>query len=341
MRFAITGIFSSTALIRHPLPYLEICKVYDLGTPSSEPNEVKGGRLHQLWLLETTTGKYAVKVINEENLQLLAKNVLSPQKAQDVAAYMQQKNIPTVTAYKHNGERLFQRAKKVYVVMPWIEGRTLSDANITCSMTKLIGNLLANIQQKKNTQLFSVPDWTFHTLNGWQKLLRPLRNLNLTIVERLHVESTNLAKWSQEAELAAKELNQELVVSHRDLDPSNVIWQSVDAPILIDWEYAGLIHPTLDLLIVALNWSELLSGKIQPAKFCALISGYYANRPTRPLTPSVFAGYFGYCLDWLDFNIRKLATIPEAATEILQTLNALHLVQAQQSQLIRWYNQLI
>ncbi|MFS1511599.1 phosphotransferase [Chengkuizengella sp. SCS-71B] len=60
---------------------------------------------------------------------------------------------------------------------------------------------------------------------------------------------------------AAKLLASNTVISHRDLDSKNVMWNQ-DNPVLIDWESAGYINPMQDLIETAIYWSENEIGSI-------------------------------------------------------------------------------
>jgi len=109
----------------------------------------------------------------------------------------------------------------------------------------------------------------------------------------------------------------ERVAGHRDLDPRNIIWQN-DQPIIIDWEYAGLITPSLDLLIVACNFSGLSQGKV-PNKnlFQAVLNGYKNITGKIPkFTQQDYMQYLSYCLDWIEFNFRRAIAEPEKRPEI-------------------------
>ncbi|WP_449602525.1 phosphotransferase [Paenibacillus sp. Marseille-Q9583] len=63
-----------------------------------------------------------------------------------------------------------------------------------------------------------------------------------------------------------------MVISHRDLDQKNVLWDELQIPIIIDWEAAGPIHPTQELIDVALYWSGFETGSVRKDAFYTLIS---------------------------------------------------------------------
>ncbi len=51
-----------------------------------------------------------------------------------------------------------------------------------------------------------------------------------------------LINWNSRINEANYKLSEFMVVSHRDLDPKNVMWYQ-DIPFFIDWEAAGYVKP--------------------------------------------------------------------------------------------------
>lgn len=49
-------------------------------------------------------------------------------------------------------------------------------------------------------------------------------------------------RWDRDVVTGLHEASQNQVISHRDLDPKNVMWKN-DAPYIIDWEAAGYVNP--------------------------------------------------------------------------------------------------
>ncbi len=189
-------------------------------------------------------------------------------------------------------------------------------------------DLFAGSRLEKLNSHFPLPHWIGHKKNEWQTLLRPYCGISSPIIEKLNAALVNLTQWSEQARSVQTNLNHELVLSHRDFDPKNVVWQARDHPILLDWEYAGLINPKLDLFIVALNWSEVTSGNIHTDKFNSVIEGYSNSQQESVSFPfEIIAGYKGYCLDWLAYNLQRLNSSPLAENEIAKTLNAIYAVE--------------
>lgn len=306
----------------------EICEAYQLGTMIAPIKEISGGSLHKLWQLQTNQGIYALKQIQQNNIALLKDNLLSPERSQEIAAFMQKNGIPTISALQHNGHYIVTLDQQPFMVMPWLQGETLADANINLATIRKIGNLLAQIHLANFVdEQIKLPSWKGLTKHEWQNLIALIQIPEMIVT--LQTELPNLILWSEHANQVSDILCQELVFSHRDLDEKNVIWQKNNALILLDWEYAGLINPHLDLFIVALNWSGILSGTFSKEKYQAIICGFNELQTLNP-TPSIeiFYGYVGYCLDWIIFNLRKLSYgfSHICQLEVMNTLRVLHYV---------------
>lgn len=306
------------------LPIAELCMQYDLGEKLEMLEIVPGGLLHKLWRLQTEKGQFAIKEINPSHQAQLAHNLLQPQKAQKIAVKMQKLGVSTVTALlSHQHEYTINNQGIDYIVMPWIEGRNLKLNEISLSMTEHIGELLAFIHESNiQDNTLAPPQWIGYSRDHWITLLDSGKRH--AIIKKLDL--AKLVAWSELAKSSQHFLQQELVLSHRDLDAKNVLWKSTSKAILLDWEYAGLINPMLDLFIVALNWSDVTSGNINWQRFAAIILGYEKSQ-SFTLTEPVLFGYYGYCLDWLEFNLRRLGETENIALqEIIGTYKALEAV---------------
>ena len=95
-------------------------------------------------------------------------------------------------------------------------------------------------------------------------------------------------------------LKQHLVISHGDLDPKNVLWDSQDNPILIDWESARLINPTYEIINTSLDFSGNNQGL-----FIKMIEEYKKSGGNLKNIEAAFAGVLGNWINWLSFNIKR------------------------------------
>lgn len=116
---------------------------------------------------------------------------------------------------------------------------------------------------------------------------------------------SNLIEWSDIYKKAKQRLNKHLVLSHRDMDPKNVIWRDAVSPVLIDWESAGLINPTEEIINVAMEWAGMTEILFRENIFISVINGYCGSsgRLNESEIHDAIYGLIGGCLNWLEFNM--------------------------------------
>lgn len=308
--------------------WLNISLLYPIGD-YQEKKLLAGGLLHQVYWLQTSTGNYALKlldpwIVSQQNLshwntcELIAKNFFD-------------KHIPAVHALQNlTGNYLSQFNDQYFMVYHWIKSychparaKCVAGSGIiesqtrprktlcVCGVTQRIeniGTILAHIHSiqlnKTDYPQLNIPSWNGFDEQHWENLLEKY-DTNFDIQKLLKINNTIR---NVEIKLTEKDI----IISHRDLDPRNVIWQN-ERPFIIDWEYAGLITPTLDLLIVAFNFAGLSLGKTPKIEnFRAVVKGYEAKRESVTFDNQNKILYLGYCLDWLEFNLRRwLAQTPK------------------------------
>lgn len=72
------------------------------------------------------------------------------------------------------------------------------------------------------------------------------------------------------------------IISHRDVHSANVVWKTQTIPTLIDWASAGLIHPFVELIGLAVNGAGIARGEFDEAGYIAVIRGYCNQAGTLP-----------------------------------------------------------
>lgn len=318
---------------------LKIIEQYQLGTLLASPMQIRGGRIHQLFYLKTTAGEYALKLLNPtivanqteiDNLEL----------AETVAEKLRKYIHASVALTNNDGKRIFSINNLLMMIFPWVTGNTLSLHEVTVTHANIIGAELAKIHQA-NIKLtgFVPPQWGNYSKQHWQTLISQVKHS--AFYNTLLNLMPQLLQWSALATQALPVLNQQLIISHRDFDHNNVVWQNDYLPVLIDWEFAGLINPELDLLITALSWSGRTETDPAPAIFRTIITAYQSNiaKPV-VITGDTVQGYIGYCLAWLEYNLVRAQEKTEdhhmIAIEVERSINALCWVNANQNKLSEW-----
>jgi thiamine kinase-like enzyme len=115
----------------------------------------------------------------------------------------------------------------------------------------------------------------------------------------------NLYEWNVRANQSVIRLESELVISHRDLEPKNVIWSLKD-PVIIDWESAGYINPMQDLIETAIYWARDGKGSLDRDRFLAFINGYKMKYGKIQANWEMVleSGYLGK-LGWLEYSLKR------------------------------------
>jgi thiamine kinase-like enzyme len=314
----------------------EICSAFHLGNPVNDIVPVRGGLIHRMWRLDTNSGSYAIKELDAAIMKRPRIHESYIQ-SEEISAALKRQNIPAETALINNMISLFETGGAIVMVYPWINGRTLTFNEITSDHAKQIGRLVAAIHAVNMTSLdLPLPEIHSITTDGWQALIIEARSQQLSWAEIAEKNITNLITWSEQYENAQQQLNKQLIISHRDMDPKNVIWRDANSPVLIDWEGAGLINPTAEIINVAMEWAGMTEVTFRENIFAAVISGYRANQG-RIATEEVQAaihGLMGGLLDWLEFNMFRsidsskfdTETQQLGVTETAMTLNKLHFI---------------
>lgn len=119
------------------------------------------------------------------------------------------------------------------------------------------------------------------------------------------------------------------VISHGDLDQKNVLWDSNNHQILIDWESACKINPTYDIINTAFYWSGITTD-FNKVLFFKMIDAYQeAGGIINPQhTTAALHGTFSW-IGWLMYNIERSCSHGESEQKTLgiqqvnQTMNTI------------------
>lgn len=313
-----------------------ICSSFHLGNPVNDIIPVRGGLIHRMWRLDTNNGSYAIKELNAAIMKRPRIHESYIQ-SEEIAAALKRRNIPVETALIHNKTPLFETGGAIVMVYPWVEGQTLTLNEVTPKHANKIGRLVAAIQAINITSLdFPIPEIHSISTERWQALIGEARDKKLPWAEDAHKNLPNLIAWTDLSRNAKQHLNKQLIISHRDMDPKNVIWRDATSPVLIDWEGAGLINPTAEIINVAMEWAGMTEVMFRKNIFLAVISGYRENQGliVAAEAQAAFYGLMGGLLDWLEFNMfRSIAssdfnseTKQLGVSETAMTLNKLQFI---------------
>lgn len=321
-----------------------------LGGLLEEPVMITGGLLHKMYRVSTSDGLYAVKLLNPEIMK--RPDALSNTIHSEKIAKAFDGLIPAVVSLEIDGKQVHKLGDEYYMVYPWVDGSSVFPGEIKTYHCETIGSILGKIHHQDLKMEGVNPEEDSFEMFAWEAYLQRINDQKCSNKECSEKEwmaaykkaMKDIKCWNQRACNAESYLSKQTVISHRDLDPKNVMWNG-DKPYIIDWEAAGYVNPYQELLEVINYWADDGAGNLVKEKCNALITAYcrYMDIST-VLWDEVFHGSYIGMLGWLEYNVKRALGI-EAADEaemllgeeqVIGTVRELYSYQGKIRQLREW-----
>lgn len=300
-----------------------LCKKYSLGKLQNLPLPVEGGLLHRMYHVTTDQGNYAIKLLNPDIMKRpeALQNMINSERISEAFAHKTGEAIPVVVALKLQGQHLLSLepdhedglpaesagdAGIVYaLVYPWREARSLFAPDIDIIHCQRIGQILGQIHHAGLRLEGIEREETHRPLYDWQSYMAMADEQHAPWLPEYKAMLPNLTRWDRAATQSMEIVASFQVISHRDLDPKNVLWQG-EEPWIIDWEAAGYINPYQELLEVLNYWCRDKDGNYSRALCQTLLQEYTRYMDLRKADwPPVFACSYGNMLGWLEYTLKK------------------------------------
>ncbi len=316
--------------------FREIAAHYGLGGLLSAPEPVLGGLLHTTYRLDTPEGSYAAKILNPAVMKRpgAADNMI---RSERIARAMAE-HIPAVAAVERDGSPLSLIGGEYVMLYPWLTCRPVFPPKIGARHAEKIGAVLARMHEAGAALLRSgtIPAEGSASPSSprvWEEEYASAEAAapGAPWLAPLKEAVPMLDELEERAGKGSPSLTPS-VLSHRDLDPKNVLWEG-PSPRIIDWESAGETDPAAELLEALLSWSAC-DGQLREDLFRAMADAYRSVRSVEGEPwDAVFDASFRGPLDWLAYNVRRASgqeTDPDGnhdrmvgASEVSGTLRAL------------------
>lgn len=304
-----------------------------LGELQKESAEIKGGLLHKMYRVTTTMGEYAIKVLNCEIMKRPAalRNTINSEKIASAFSEI----VPVVASMEFNGRQIHELDGSYYMVFPWVEGRSVFPGEISEKHCEAMGDCLGKIHLADLKLAGIAPEQEQATQFTWDVYLQLAKEQEKQAAAWfVQYEKTvsDIKAWNQAASDAGETLAQTQVISHRDLDPKNVMWND-GKPLIIDWEAAGYVNPYQEFLEVLNYWADDGEGGLVRSYFDALAAAYGKHMSLAEVPwDAVFAGSFSGMLGWLEYNVKRALGIEAVDAEevrigeeqVIGTISALY-----------------
>ena len=301
----------------------------NLGTIEQEIKRVSGGLLNRMYKIITSKGTYAIKHLNPEVMK--RPNAINNHIfAEKIANRARENNVKCISANIYNGYALQEMENNYFLIFDWFEGKAITDEEITMNKVKKVAKQLAilhqidfsNIENSSNLGKNVIEtEWNYYLQKIDDTEIKELLASNIDYLKELDKKSTT----------ASLKISNNKVISHRDLDLPNILWDNNENPVLIDWESSGLVNPCEELLETAWDWS---GGQehFDKEKFDCFITTYKNNGGNlNDLNDAILANFKNKS-GWLEYNMKRVCKI-ECLDEEEQQLG--------QKEVIRVINEII
>ncbi|MBS4539378.1 phosphotransferase [Clostridium sp. D2Q-11] len=327
------------------LQFEKLCNKLQIGNIVDTPLPISGGLLHKMYSIKTLEGKYAIKALNPQIMfrPIAMENYINSEKIAKIIS----NNVPALPAKRFNDKFIQEVDNQFYLVFDWIEGRILKANELNIEHSKKIGNILADIHHTNFAEIEIKEHITNdEELIDWNDYVQKGKDENVVWANRLSEIIDKLYYWNEKANESVRSLSSNMVISHRDLDCKNVMWNQ-GSPTIIDWESAGYINPMHDLIETAIYWSEDVNGNINKEKFLAFINAYKKKHGKLQANwNNVLLNGFSNKLGWLEYNLKRSLSIECAdeeeqhlgTSEVMETINLLVGYEGEIAQLEEWLN---
>lgn len=305
----------------------KLCEKYSLGEMQREALPAEGGLLHRMYHVVTDRGDYAIKLLNPDIMKrpaALGNMMASESIARAMAAHggkwttksaskQPSEAIPALPALEFGGRQLLvleqNDAPQYAFVYPWLnDARSLYAPEIGEAHCRWMGRILGLIHQadlQPGDLRIETEREEVRPLYNWQDYLSLAQRQEAPWRSAYEAILPDLLRWDRAAVEALETSRSRQVISHRDLDPKNVLWQGT-RPWVIDWEAAGSVNPFQELLEVLNYWGREKSSGYVPSLCQAVLQEYrqYMNLEGVNWTP-VFACSYDGMLGWLEYTLKK------------------------------------
>lgn len=287
--------------------FSKLIDYYELGSLQGKPITLDGGRSHKLWRIDTTKGRFVVKQMLPRFEKAI--NVDLYRNTQAIAKVIAQHNIPAIAAIVNRDRDVcYFDGDDVYMVFPYVAALRLARSKMTVKQCEAGGACLAHI----HSLALDVPcasEWQFSFSSAWSDYIKNLEQLQPQLAGQIRSILSLIENCYRVAADYRASAPQALVVSHRDLDTYNFIWDAQGKFFIVDWDAAGHIDAATELMYVAITWGMERHDHLNMDKVAAIFSAYEAHQLLRmgnrlALLDTVLTNW----MNWVFKQLKRLAT---------------------------------
>ncbi|PLW70887.1 phosphotransferase [Pseudohalioglobus lutimaris] len=284
-----------------------LCDYFALGKRMRPAFSVRGGFHHFMWDVHTANGRYAIKQLAPDTDLDDCDVIRHYETAESVSEAFSRCGVPALHALGAGDNALQVIENCGYLIYPWTNARALRRDEIDVIHIHQIAGIFARmhgavlkIEGLRSPQSESDPEAKLEVLLKFAQSRNSSRNEDIR--EHLPLFENILSR----AEIASAELSSRKVVSHGDLDHKNVLWDSSQDPLLIDWESTQYVNPAHEVILEALDWSGITLD-FKENLFDCFVDQYLSagGQIHQNEIEAAFACVEGDWVNWLMYNLGR------------------------------------
>ncbi len=278
----------------------------DLGENIEEIKRVSGGLLNRMYKVKTSKGIFAIKFLNPEVMKRAdAKN--NHIFAEKIANIAKENNVKCLPAKVIKGSTLQKIEEYYFLVFDWFDGKAICDEELTIDKCRKVAIELAKIHKIDYSKYEDECKAYYDTSSvDWSYYIDKITNNE--IKELLLANIDKYKELDERAIESLEKISKNLVISHRDIDLPNVLWNKDNEPVFIDWESTGLVNPVMEVIDTAWNWA---GGQkyFDIEKFKIFVQTYKEQGGKLLDYEDALNADYKAKFGWLEYNIKRVCGI--------------------------------
>lgn len=279
----------------------KLVSVCGLGKIIANVESVSGGFMHRMYKVTTDSGVFAVKHLNAEIMKRPGAHE-NYARAEKIEKILENNDIPIVPAMVFGGNKMQMMDDQFFYVFRWQKGSITDWDHISQEMCYRAGNILGRVHAIEPKNVAYQPLETNHI--DWRGYVLKAKEENSAVASLLEDNEELLVYAENELNKARTSLPSVLCLSNEDMDPKNIMWDN-GVPWMIDLECLDYGNPISHVMQLALQWSGIVSGKMDVDKMIAFFDGYLEAYDNCFRGYSDVVGVAYTWVEWLEYNIQR------------------------------------
>lgn len=292
----------------------ELFEKLNLSEVIEEPTRIHGGLLHRMYRVKTTDFIYAVKALNPNILK--RPGVVDNYKlSEQVSSYCENNGVAACVAKSFSGDQLIMHDGQYYLIYDWFEGASVFPEKLIPEQVMKVGRLMGQIHSMDFSE-FDVSKKHHDSASGikWETYLDHMHAKRRPWFGSIEYNRDFLSWLEKKVSNAVNMAEDKTVLSHRDLDPKNILWKD-DNPCVIDWEAVGHVNPMIELVEMVYYWGSNPDYSMDFEKINSLLLGYKKHAKVDDSIHQLIYGAFGGKLGWLEYSLKRSLGIEKCDEE--------------------------